>query len=123
MPVARRAWAVTFAVGLKGAEEAPDKHTVGDPNPYPSRVQQDAAVEASHQLDSVARKAAFERRVSTSGALHDYLTRRFACRAGELLILDPHLLGGDGQRVVNFLAGFDRPIRALRPSPRGPRGP
>jgi hypothetical protein len=51
--------------------------------------------------------------MSASGEVKDYLRWRFACRAGDLLICDPWLLGDDTEAVVTFLRAMARPVRAL----------
>jgi hypothetical protein len=51
--------------------------------------------------------------LSTAGELEQYLRWRFSCHAGELLVLDPHLLDDKPEDVVAFLAGLKRPVRVL----------
>jgi len=48
--------------------------------------------------------------------MEKYIRWRFSSRAGELLVLDPHLLDGEPdtvRRVIGFLNRLNRPIRAL----------
>jgi hypothetical protein len=76
----------------------------------------DDAVRTARQLVTEARKAAAERRLSSIGELERYLRSRFAYRNGELLLLDPNLLGGDVATItatIAMLKALDRPIRAL----------
>jgi hypothetical protein len=91
------------------------------PEPPPSELERDSAVEAAVSAEAAARHAAAHRRISTAGQLEEYLRWRFSCRAGELLLLDSGLFGQHHreEEVVAFLESFSRPVRALvRGQPR-----
>jgi hypothetical protein len=114
-PVVRRAEQINFTLQIKGSSSPASVSTVGDQRPPPSHLERDEAVRAAVLAETEARRAAAHRRISTAGELEEYLRWRFCCRAGELLLLDPGLFSQkDGEEeVVRFLAGFNRPIRAL----------
>lgn len=118
-PLARRYEQVTMEYAVAGANRPLSRSVVGDRNPHPSVPETDEAVTLARELTAEARKAAAQRRLSTAGDLAHYLRWRFCCRAGELLVLDRYLLGGDPERQIKFLAGLARPIRALTGSVEG----
>lgn len=120
--VAPRVEQISFTIAIDGAE--PDEPTVvGDPNPPPTRDEQEELAAAAADLDAQARAAAAARRLSTSGQVADYLRARFACRAGELLILDPYLCRSQdvGELELSFLSELDRNIRGLTAKTADPR--
>lgn len=114
-PVATRVEQINF--GLKVGIDASAVHefSVGDPNGPPTTTERDIALEEAANAEMDARAAAATRRLSTAGELETYLRWRFSTRAGELQIIDAHLLGGiaDRPRVFALLDAINRPIRAL----------
>jgi hypothetical protein len=112
-PVLKRYEQISFALHVDGSDVPASVHVVGDRQSPPSATERDDARAAAIDLENAARDAAAQRRISTSGALEEYIRWRFACRAGELLVLDPHLLDSDAARVVAFLGRLSRPVRAL----------
>ncbi len=114
-PVARRVEQINFAMHANGAQTPTSTFTVGDRKPLPTAAERDLASQLANEVEAEARVAAASRQISTVGELEHYLRWRFSCRAGELLILDPHLLGGptDRERIFSLLDALDRPIRAL----------
>jgi len=114
-PVVRRAEQINLTLHVKGSSSLASVSTVGDQKPPPSDPERDEAVRAAVRAQSEARRAAAHRRISTVGELEEYLRWRFSCRAGEVLLLDPGLFSQKDreEEVVHFLAGFNRPIRAL----------
>ena len=113
--VANRLERIDFAFTVSGSSGPSSRSTIGDKRPLPSDSERDEAVKAALEAESSARRAAAQRRISTAGELEAYLRWRFSCRAGELLLLDPGLFSQKDRedQVVAFLAGFNRPIRAL----------
>jgi hypothetical protein len=67
-------------------------------------------------VTSLASSACGQRLTST-GELRQYLRSRLSMRSGLLLVLDRYLFNGktveEVERIVEFLASFGRPIRAL----------
>jgi hypothetical protein len=112
-PVAKRVEQVKIAMHVNGASGPSSVVDIGDRKPQPSGAERDAAIRATIAIEAEAREAAAGRRISTTGELERYLRWRFSCRAGELLVLDPHLLDDKPEAVVNFLAGLGRPVRVL----------
>lgn len=112
-PVAKRVEQVKMAMHVNGASKPSSVIDIGDRKPQPSGAERDAAIRATIAIEAEAREAAAGRRISTAGELERYLRWRFSCRAGELLVLDPHLLDDKPEDVVAFLAGFSRPVRVL----------
>lgn len=112
-PVARRIEQISSSFYVGGATEPTSTSVVGDRRPPPSPDERDEAVDAARTLEAAAREAAAKRRISSGGELEDYLRWRFSARAGELLLLDPHLLDGDSSPVIAFLVSLDRAVRAL----------
>ncbi len=112
-PVAKRFEQVKMAMHVNGASESSSVVDIGDRKPQPSDAERDAAIRATVAAEAEAREAAAGRRISTAGELERYLRWRFSCRAGELLVLDPHLLDHKPEDVVTFLAGLGRPVRVL----------
>lgn len=114
MPVALRAERVEITISIDGAKTDGHTTSAGDPDPPPSSAERDEAAQAAVTLEHAARTAAAQRRVSTAGDLAAYLRSRFACVAGELLVLDPHLLApSHASDALALLDTFDRPVRAL----------
>jgi len=112
-PLAPRFEQITIEFAAADANRSLSRSVVGDRNPAPSAAESDEAVALARELAVEAREAAAQRRLSTAGDLAKYLRWRFCCRAGELLILDPHLLRDDAEREIEFLADLARPIRVL----------
>lgn len=117
LDVARRVESIEMAVGVAGAELPPMRSVAGDPRPRPSEDEVHRAVLEARELEQETRRHAAERRLCTAGELSDYLRWRFSAREGELLVIDRYLLDGKSdvvvEAVVEFLAAFNRPIRAL----------
>jgi hypothetical protein len=111
--VAKRVEQVKMAMHVNGASQPSSVVDIGDRKPQPSDAERDAAIRATIAIEAEAREAAARRRISTAGELERYLRWRFSCRAGELLVLDPHLLDHKPEDVVSFLAGLSRPVRVL----------
>jgi hypothetical protein len=111
--VARRFETVSISLNVGGADAAAHTITVGDRLGPPTAQDRDAAVRLARDLEREARASAAARRLSTSGQLHEYLRWRFSCRAGELLICDPWMLGDETEAVLRYLASFGRSVRAL----------
>lgn len=115
-PVVRRVESIEVAVGIAGESGPATKTIVGDRRAVPTQAELDAAVVAAKELEVETAARAAQRRVSTAGELARYLKWRFSARSGELLVLDPYLLDGDEddvERVVSFLRGLRRSVRAL----------
>jgi hypothetical protein len=114
-PVATRVEQIKVGMKVGGEASAAHEFSVGDPKPPPTAAERDIAlVEAANaEIDALA--AAARRRLSTAGELETYLRWRFSNRAGELQIIDAHLLGAiaDRPRVFAVLDAMNRPIRAL----------
>jgi hypothetical protein len=106
---------INFAFHVDGLPAPASTSTVGDRRAAARHVEHDQAVRGAAEEDEEARRAASERRISTAGELAEYLRWRFSARDGELLLLDAGLFsqGGRESEVAEFLAGFDRPVRAL----------
>jgi hypothetical protein len=113
LPVVPRVERINLSLQIIGSSAPPSVSTVGEQKPPPSDPERDEAVRAAIEAEAGARSAAAHRRISTAGQLEDYLRWRFACRAGELLLLDPYLLDDKPEQVLTFLGGLNRPIRAL----------
>ena len=100
-----------------GAPNPASKSSIGDPDPAPTEEERDQATAAARKLEEETRAVTARRRLTTTGELRGYLRWRFSARAGELLVLDRYLFEGkeieEVEPVVEFLAGFARPIRAL----------
>ncbi len=122
LDVARRVEKIEMAVGVAGAELPPMRTVAGDPRPRPSEEEVHRAKLETRELERQTRRRAAGRRLCTAGELREYLRWRFSAREGELLIIDRYLLDGKSdavvEAVVEFLAAFDRPIRALVSKPR-----
>ncbi len=112
-PAVPRAEQISISLHINGASEPASVSVIGDRADPPSAAQRDEAVAAAIELEAAAREAAAQRRLSTAGDLKEYLRWRFSCRAGEVLVLDPYLVASDVPRVVAFLGGLARPVRAL----------
>jgi hypothetical protein len=116
-PVARRIERIEMEVGIMGASGPASKSLIGDPDPAPNENERDQATVVTRELEEETRAVAARRRLATTGELRRYLRWRFSARAGELLVLDRYLFEGkeieEVEPVVEFLAGFARPIRAL----------
>lgn len=111
-PVVPRVERVEISMRVDGG--AASSVVIGDREPIPSASDHDDAVDQALALEGEARRAAAARRMSTTGALKDYLRWRLSCRDGELLLLDSYLLDATtAQTTLEFLATLDRPIRAL----------
>jgi hypothetical protein len=97
-PAVRRveSMSMTFSLG----DGATHSFTVGDRGGSPTAAERDASVRPAVELGADARSAAARRRLSTSGELRDYLRWRFSCRAGELLVADPFLLGSEPEAAL-----------------------
>lgn len=90
------------------------KGVIGDQGSVPTTAERADAVLAASEAIREARAEAARRRFSTAGELGEYLRWRFGCRAGELILLDPHLLPRDAwQDNLAFLQQLNRPVRAL----------
>lgn len=114
MEVATRVERAEVTISIDGASKAGTTTSADDPDPPPSSAERDEAAQAAVTLEQAARAAAAQRRVSTAGNLAVYLRSRFACVAGELLVLDPHLLApSHAGGALALLSTFDRPVRAL----------
>ncbi|HEY8965622.1 MAG TPA: hypothetical protein VIM58_04210 [Candidatus Methylacidiphilales bacterium] len=120
LPVARRVERIDVAVGIKDAPGPFSEFTIGDSGPPATPAEQDEAVAMVAELEDDARKAAARRRITTGPQLATYLRRRFSCREGELLVFDPYFFNVDRQKLVAFLADFDRPVRVLTAEIRQP---
>lgn len=115
-PTAARIEQISMAFHVDGSDTPATTSVIGDHKPPPTAAERSQAANVAFELLSQSRVAATKRRVATAGELRDYLRWRLSCRAGELLLLDPHLLRGGEQTVagvVDFLAALDRPVRAL----------
>ena len=116
-PVAPRFEQIEMEVGIMGASGPGSKSVIGDPDPVPTEVERDRAAAAARELEEETREVAARRRLTTTGELKQYLRWRFSARAGELLVLDRYLFDRDEteevEEVIDFLAEFGRPIRAL----------
>lgn len=116
-PVVPRVETVELEVGIMDAPGPFSKSVIGDQKPPPSETERDAEARAAREIEEKVRKVAAGRRLTTTGELRQYLRWRFSARAGELLVLDRYLFEGkkleEVEPVVEFLAGFGRPIRAL----------
>jgi hypothetical protein len=112
-PAVTRVEAISFAMHVNGGTEPTSSFTVGDQKPPPTELEIGEAKAAADELFAEARNAAARRRFSTVGDLENYLTWRFSCRAGDLLLLDPYLFNADAVTTVAFLHALDRPVRAL----------
>jgi hypothetical protein len=120
-PVARRVERASIDIRVGDSDEPATTVVVGDKQAAPSATEHDEAVQIAIQLEEQARETAAGRRLSTLGDLESYLRWRFSCRAGELLILDPYLLGRNREErltpreeeVLTLLKTLDRPIRAM----------
>ncbi|MBS1894691.1 MAG: hypothetical protein JST59_25600 [Actinobacteria bacterium] len=119
-PVARRVERIDVAFGIKDAPGPFSEFTIGDRRPPTTPTESDEAVAMVAELEEEARKAAAQRRITTGAELATYLRRRFSCRAGELLIFDPYFFNADRQRLLAFLADFDRRVRVLTAEIRPP---
>jgi hypothetical protein len=116
LPVARRVESIEFSIGIVGEEGAGVTGVVGDRRAAPTQAEIDAAVAAAKELEVETAARASRRRFSTAGELAGYMKWRFSVQSGDLLILDPYLLDGDEddvRRVLDFLLGLRRSIRAL----------
>jgi hypothetical protein len=116
LPVVRRAERMEFSMQIAGTSEPFSTTVVGDRQPTPTEAERDQEAEAARELEEQTRAGAARRRLATADELEHYLRWRFSARAGELLLIDRYLLDGKEetvQRVVEFLATFNRPIRAL----------
>ncbi|MEX2413524.1 MAG: hypothetical protein WD399_07695 [Thermoleophilaceae bacterium] len=115
-PVVARAEQMSFSLYVNGSDTPASTSVIGDRRPPPSATERsEAAMRAVEQLSESTVDAA-QRRFATAGELRNYLRWRFACRAGELRLLDPYLLRGDESAIaadVAFLVALDRPVRAL----------
>jgi hypothetical protein len=120
LPVARRVERIDVAFGIKDASGPFSEFTIGDGRPPATPSERDEAVAMVAELEDDARKAAAQRRITTGPQLGAYLRRRFSCRAGELLVFDPYFFNVDRQKLIAFLADFDRPIRVLTAEIRQP---
>ena len=109
-PLARLFEQMSIEIAVAGTSRPFSRSVVGDRKPTPSAAESDEAVALAHELAADAREAAAQRRLSTAGDLAKYLRWRLSCRAGELLILDPHLLRDDAERDIEFLAGLARSL-------------
>jgi hypothetical protein len=111
--VAPRIEKVSVVVHAMGSEDSVTSAATHQVPPAPQS--RDEEVRATIHAEAEARRAAAHRRISTAGELEEYLRWRFACREGELLLLDPGLFRQHGRRaeVVRFLADFNRPVRVL----------
>jgi hypothetical protein len=115
-PTAARIEQISIAFHVDGSDTATSTSVIGDRTSPPTAAERSQAAMVAVELLSQSTVAATKRRVATAGELRDYLRWRLSCRAGELLLLDPHLLRGDEKtvaEVVDFLAALDRPVRAL----------
>ena len=116
-PVVQRVEQIEMEFGIMGAPEPFSKSVIGDPKPAPQEAERDTAAAAAREQEEETKRVAARRRLATTGELKDYLRWRFSARAGELLVLDRYLFDGkrteDVRPIVDFLAGFARPIRAL----------
>lgn len=112
-PVAPRYESFSIAIHVDGSETPTSVTEVGDHSDGPTAGESDDAVELARRLEEQAQVAAARRRISTSGAVEDYIQSRLSYRAGELLVLDPHLLDDKPELALAFLARLDRPVRAL----------
>lgn len=112
-PVVSRVEEIRLAIHVNGGEEPASVVHIGDKQPPPTDPETDAAIQAAADIERSARQAAGSRRLSTAGELETYLRWRFSCRQGELLLLDPFLLGDKPEDVIRFLGALSRPIRAL----------
>jgi hypothetical protein len=112
-PAVARYESVSMSLDVGGKGGPSHGFTVGDRGGTPTAGERDEAVRTALKLETEARAAAARRRTSTSGQMKQYLRWRFVCRAGELLICDPWLLGQDAQAAVAFLREMGRPVRGL----------
>ena len=115
-PPVRRVERIEVSVGMAGEKEPAMKSVIGDRKASPTQAELDSAVAAAKELEVETASRAAQRRFSTAGELARYLKWRFSARSGELLVLDPYLLDGDEddvERVVSFLLGLRRSVRAL----------
>lgn len=119
-PVARRIERIDVALGIKDAPGPFSEFTIGDRRPPTTPAESDEAVAMVTELEDEARRAAAQRRITTGSELAAYLRRRFSCRAGELLIFDPYFFNVDRQKLLTFLADFDRGVRVLTAEIRPP---
>jgi hypothetical protein len=118
--VARRIERIDIALGIKDAPASFSEFTIGDRRPLATPAETDEAVAMVTRLEDEARRAAAQRRITTGSELAIYLRRRFSCRAGELLIFDPYFFNADRQKLLAFLADFDRLVRVLTAEIRPP---
>lgn len=114
-PVAPRVESVSIGIDIGDAH--PTTVVTGDTRQALPDYEHDIAVRAAVQHDASARRAAAERRVSTTGELAAYLCARFAFRAGELLILDPYVLRESSlATAMPLLESLGRDIRLMSKS-------
>lgn len=113
-PLAPRYEQVKMSIGAMG-EAAPMRPVAGDLKDPPARSERERSARAAAELEAESRMAASARRLSTVGELEGYLRWRFACTAGELVLLDPFLVAHSATqaRELEFLRALKRPIRAL----------
>lgn len=114
--VASRIERIGVSIRIAG-ESGPGIDTVvGDRRPAPDEAERDREAAAARQIEADTRAAAARRRLARTDELEQYLRLRFSARDGELLIIDRYLLQGGEEkikRVLSFLDGLDRDVRAL----------
>jgi hypothetical protein len=117
-PLATRVETISFAIHVNGSKEPSSTSVVGDRRDPPTVRERDEAADMALAVEDDARNAAARRRISSEGELESYLRWRLSARAGELLVLDPHLLRGKDswEADLEFLLRLDRPVRALTAS-------
>jgi hypothetical protein len=116
-PVVPRIEQIEMSIGVMDAPEPFSTSLIGDPDEPPSEAERNQEATAARIVEEEVREVAARRRLTTTGDLQKYLRWRFSNRSGELLVLDRYLfdykntegVGG----VIDFLATFDRPVRAL----------
>jgi hypothetical protein len=116
-PVVPRIEQIEMSIGVIDAPDPFSTSVIGDPDGPPTEGERDQEAALAVRVEAEMREAAARRRLTTTGDLQNYLRWRFSNRAGELLVLDRYLFDHKDakgiRKVIDFLAAFARPVRAL----------